>query len=91
MLCQTDKITYYTIISIYIYIYIIVYDNTLLRTLTIIDRALNDINRIRKNNNEELIDIQKIQLNDSFATVDDIQEFIATEQEARDEKEVIIA
>ena len=28
-----------------------------LRTLTIIDRALNDINRIRKNNNEELIDI----------------------------------
>ena len=37
-----------------------------LRTLTIIDRALNDINRIRKNNNEELIDIQKIQLNDSL-------------------------
>ena len=30
----------------------------------------------------------RIQLNDSFATVDDIQEFIATEQEARDEKEV---
>ena len=30
----------------------------------------------------------RIQLNDSFANVDDIQEFIASEQEARDEKEV---
>ncbi len=30
----------------------------------------------------------RIQLNDSFASVDDIQEFIASEQEARDEKEV---
>jgi len=30
----------------------------------------------------------RIQLNDSFAIVDDIQEFIASEQEARDEKEV---
>ena len=30
----------------------------------------------------------RIQLNDAFASVDDIQEFIATEQEARDEKEI---
>ena len=30
----------------------------------------------------------RIQLNDSFASVDDIQEFIASEQEARDEKEI---
>jgi len=30
----------------------------------------------------------RIQLNDAFASVDDIQEFIASEQEARDEKEV---
>ena len=30
----------------------------------------------------------RIQLNDSFASVDEIQEFIASEQEARDEKEV---
>ena len=30
----------------------------------------------------------RIQLNDSFAGVDDIQEFIASEQEARDEKEI---
>ena len=30
----------------------------------------------------------RIQLNDAFAIVDDIQEFIASEQEARDEKEV---
>ena len=30
----------------------------------------------------------RIQLNDSFARVDDIQEFIASEQEARDEKEI---
>jgi len=35
-----------------------------LRTLTIIDWALNDINRIKKNNNEDLIDIKKIQLDD---------------------------
>ena len=37
-----------------------------LRTLTIIERTLNDINRIRKNNNKECIDIQKIQLDDSL-------------------------
>ena len=30
----------------------------------------------------------RIQLNDSFASVDEIQEFIASEQEARDEKEI---
>ena len=30
----------------------------------------------------------RIQLNDAFASVDDIQEYIATEQEARDEKEI---
>ena len=30
----------------------------------------------------------RIQLNDAFASVDDIQEFIATEQESRDEKEI---
>ena len=30
----------------------------------------------------------RIQLNDAFASVDDIQEFIASEQEARDEKEI---
>ena len=30
----------------------------------------------------------RIQLNDAFASVDEIQEFIATEREARDEKEV---
>ena len=30
----------------------------------------------------------RIQLNDAFASVDEIQEFIASEQEARDEKEV---
>ena len=30
----------------------------------------------------------RIQLNDVFASVDEIQEFIASEQEARDEKEV---
>lgn len=30
----------------------------------------------------------RIQLNDAFASVDQIQEFIATEQEARDEKEI---
>tara|TARA_B100001540_G_scaffold316080_1_gene344978 strand:- start:145 stop:612 length:468 start_codon:yes stop_codon:yes gene_type:complete len=30
----------------------------------------------------------RIQLNDAFATVDEIQEFIATEREARDEKEI---
>ena len=30
----------------------------------------------------------RIQLNDAFASVDEIQEFIATEQEARDEKEI---
>tara|TARA_B100001029_G_C15038003_1_gene441510 strand:+ start:596 stop:1063 length:468 start_codon:yes stop_codon:yes gene_type:complete len=30
----------------------------------------------------------RIQLNDSFANVDDIQEFIATERESKDEKEV---
>jgi len=30
----------------------------------------------------------RIQLNDAFANVDEIQEFIASEQEARDEKEV---
>ena len=35
-----------------------------LRTLTIIDWALNDINRIRKNNGEDLVDIQKIKLDD---------------------------
>ena len=37
-----------------------------LRTLTIIDWALNDINRIRKNNGEDLVDIQKIKLDDSL-------------------------
>ena len=30
----------------------------------------------------------RIQLNDAFATVDEIQEFIAAEREARDEKEI---
>ena len=30
----------------------------------------------------------RIQLNDAFASVDEIQEFIASEQEARDEKEI---
>ena len=30
----------------------------------------------------------RIQLNDAFASVDEIQEFIATEREARDEKEI---
>ena len=30
----------------------------------------------------------RIQLNDAFANVDDIQEFIATERESKDEKEV---
>ena len=30
----------------------------------------------------------RIQLNDAFALVDEIQEFIATEREARDEKEI---
>tara|TARA_B100001758_G_scaffold247728_1_gene266819 strand:+ start:613 stop:1080 length:468 start_codon:yes stop_codon:yes gene_type:complete len=30
----------------------------------------------------------RIQLNDAFASVEDIQEFIATEREARDEKEI---
>ncbi len=30
----------------------------------------------------------RIQLNDAFASVDDIQEFIATERESRDEKEI---
>ena len=30
----------------------------------------------------------RIQLNDAFASVDDTQEFISTEQEARDEKEI---
>ena len=30
----------------------------------------------------------RIQLNDAFASVDQIQEFIATEQESRDEKEI---
>ncbi len=35
-----------------------------LRTLTIIDWALNDINRIKKNNNEDPIDIKKIKLDD---------------------------
>ena len=29
-----------------------------------------------------------VQLNDAFATVDEIQEFIAAEREARDEKEI---
>ena len=35
-----------------------------LRTLTIIDWALKDINRIRKNNGESIIDIRKIKLDD---------------------------
>jgi hypothetical protein len=30
----------------------------------------------------------RIQLNDAFASVDEIQEFIATERESRDEKEI---
>ena len=31
----------------------------------------------------------RIQLNDAFAAVDEIQEFIATEREARDEKKFL--
>ena len=37
-----------------------------LRTLTIIDWALKDINRIRKNNGESIIDIRKIKLDDTL-------------------------
>ena len=37
-----------------------------LRTLTIIDWALKDINRIRRTNNEDLIDIKKIRLDDAL-------------------------
>ena len=37
-----------------------------LRTLTIIDWALKDINRIRKNNGESIIDIRKIKLDDAL-------------------------
>ena len=37
-----------------------------LRTLTIINWALNDINRIKRNSNEDLIDIKKIKLDDQL-------------------------
>ena len=37
-----------------------------LRTLTIIDWTLKDINRIRKNNGESIIDIRKIKLDDAL-------------------------